>query len=153
MSFSYSFLLLSALILSFLKGSTSSLVIFMRTAPPLNPPSTLLQERLNQQWVFPSPPLPTKTLSPGSGLRSSAGKGEAATGAQAFERTVASHCVSEPGDSDCSFTCSPKTAETFHKGPMLPWIWGPLQALPLSWFPHFLFYASYQDLPALLAPS
>ena len=59
MSFSYSFLLLSALILSFLNGSTSSLVIFMRTAPPLNPPSTLLQERLNQQWVLPSPPLPS----------------------------------------------------------------------------------------------
>lgn len=115
MSFSCSFLLLSALILSFLNGSTSSLVTFMRTAPPLNPPSTLLQERLNQQLVPPSTPFPTKTLSPGSGLRSSAVNGEVATGAQAFQRTVAVHCVSEPGDPDCSFTCSPKLQKSSTK--------------------------------------
>ena len=155
MSFSYSFLLLSALILSFLNGSTSSLVIFMRTGPPLNPPSTLPQERLNQQWVLPSPSLPSPPkpshLHLASGPQQEREKQPQELRPLREQLPVTVYLNQET--LTAPLPAHPKLQRPSTKYPCSHESGDPSKALPLSWFPHFLFYASYQDLPALLAPS
>ena len=86
----------------------------MRTHPPLNPPSTQPDERLHSN-KYSQPHLePTTSIQQQA---SAIEPGTAAT-AHAFQGRTIGHCGPDPSDSNCTFTCSPKTMGAHGHVPM-----------------------------------